>query len=63
MRRHVSDVAFTASVKAEQEARGSRAAYARMEQGRGWSDRVDARLAAFLAERDSFYLATTNAEG
>jgi uncharacterized protein len=62
-RRPVSDVAFTPSVKAAQTRRGSRAAYARMEDGRGWADRIDARLAAFIAERDSFYLGTTNAEG
>lgn len=61
--RPVSDIAFTPSVKAAQAERGSRPAYARMEEGRGWPDRIDARLAAFIAERDSFYLGTTNAEG
>ena len=34
-----------------------------MEQKGGWRDTVTEDLAAFLAERDSFYLATTNAEG
>lgn len=58
-----SDVAFTPAVKAEQERRGSRRAYARMEQGAGWSTTADERLRAFLAERDSFYLATASAEG
>ena len=58
-----SDVAFTAAVKAEQERRGSRAAYARMEQGDGWETRVTPELAAFLAQRDSFYLGTASAVG
>ena len=63
MREFVSDIAFTPSVKAAQEQRGSRRGYARMEQKGSWSDTVTDDLAAFLAERDSFYLATTNPEG
>jgi hypothetical protein len=58
-----SDIAFTPAVKAEQERRGSRAAYARMEQGEGWETRVTPELAAFLAERDSLYLGTASAAG
>lgn len=58
-----TDVAFTESVKAIQTRKGSRDAYARVEERGGWRDRVDAELAAFLAERDSFYLATANAQG
>jgi predicted pyridoxine 5'-phosphate oxidase superfamily flavin-nucleotide-binding protein len=58
-----SDVAFTPAVKIEQERRGSRAAYARMEQGEGWETRVTPELAAFLAERDSLYLGTASAAG
>jgi predicted pyridoxine 5'-phosphate oxidase superfamily flavin-nucleotide-binding protein len=58
-----SDVAFTPAVKAEQERRGSRAAYARMEEGEGWETRVTPDLAAFLAERDSLYLGTASAAG
>lgn len=34
-----------------------------MEQKGGWHDRVTPDLAAFIAERDSFYLATASAEG
>lgn len=60
---HVSDVAFTAAVKAVQERLGSRAGYARMERTAGWPERVTPELAAFLAERDSFYLATASAAG
>ncbi len=59
----VSDIAFTPAVKAQQEKRGSRAGYVRMEQKRGWQDRVTPELAAFIGERDSFYLATANGAG
>jgi uncharacterized protein len=60
---YTSDVAFTPAVKAEQERRGSRPQYARMERTRGWRSTVTPELAAFLAERNSFYLATANAAG
>ena len=59
----VSDIAFTPAVKAQQERKGSRASYARMETGRGWSDRVTPELEAFIAARDSFYFGTASAEG
>ncbi len=59
----VSDIAFTPAVKAWQARLGSRAGYARMAEKRDWSDSVTPDLAAFLAERDSFYLATASAEG
>jgi predicted pyridoxine 5'-phosphate oxidase superfamily flavin-nucleotide-binding protein len=58
-----SDVAFTASVKAVQERRGSRKSYRRMEEGGSWETRVTPELAAFLVERDSAYLATANSAG
>ena len=58
-----SDVAFTSTVKAIQAQRGSRESYARMEAKGGWATTVDPVLAAFLAEADSFYLATANAAG
>jgi predicted pyridoxine 5'-phosphate oxidase superfamily flavin-nucleotide-binding protein len=58
-----TDVAFTDSVKEIQTRKGSRAPYAKLEQRGGWKDRVTPELAAFLAERDSFYLATANALG
>lgn len=59
----ISDIAFTPAVKAQQERMGSRKAYHRMEERGGWNDRVDAELAAFIAERDSFYLGTASADG
>ncbi len=63
MTRPVSDIAFTPAVKAVQKRNGSRAGYARMEKKGGWRDTVTPDLAAFLAERDSFYLATASGEG
>ncbi len=59
----VSDIAFTPAVKALQERNGSRAGYARMAERKDWHDTVTPDLAAFLAERDSFYLASASAEG
>jgi hypothetical protein len=58
-----SDVAFTPAVKAIQTRKGSRHGYAQVEQNGGWRTEVDDNLAAFLAEANSFYLATANAEG
>ncbi len=58
-----SDIAFTPTVKAAQEARGSRRGYAKMEAKGGWRDTVTPDLAAFIAGRDSFYLGTANADG
>ncbi len=58
-----SDVAFTPAVKAIQTRKGSRSAYARMEQSGGWETEVTDELAAFVAEQRSFFMATANAEG
>ena len=63
MTSYTSDIAFTPAVKALQERNGSRRAYARMEQNGGWSREITDEIAAFIAERDSFYIATTNAQG
>ena len=59
----VSDIAFTPTVKGIQQRLGSRQSYARMEQGKGWQSKVSPELAAFIAERDTFFLGTANAEG
>jgi uncharacterized protein len=59
---YASDVAFTPAVKAVQTRKGSRGAYARVEQS-GWRTEIDEQLAAFLSERDSLYLATATADG
>ncbi|MGH6748168.1 MAG: pyridoxamine 5'-phosphate oxidase family protein [Methyloceanibacter sp.] len=58
-----SDIAFSPSVKAVQERRGSRAGYAKMETKGGFAVEIDDDLAAFIADQHSFYLATANAEG
>ena len=63
MHQTTSDIAFTPAVKAIQSRRGSRASYEKAEETRPWPDRITPDLAAFLAERDSVYLATANAEG
>lgn len=66
MSQPISDIAFTPAVKAAQEKRGSRKAYAKMEQ-RGqqgpWGDVITPELAGFIAERDSLYLGTASADG
>ena len=58
-----SDIAFSSSVKAAQERRGSRAAYVRMEKNGGFATAIDAPLANFIAGARSFYLATANRDG
>jgi uncharacterized protein len=58
-----SDIAFTLSVKAVQERRGSRRGYAQMEEKGGWATTVSPDLAAFIAEVRSFYLATASKDG
>ncbi|MCH8881833.1 MAG: pyridoxamine 5'-phosphate oxidase family protein [Planctomycetes bacterium] len=63
MEHPVSDIAFTSSVKAVQERLGSRKGYASMEQSGGWDDRVTPELATFIGERDTMFIATTNADG
>lgn len=62
-RKFPSDIAFTDAVKSQQEAKGSRTAYARMESGAGWENTVTPDLAGFLSEMDMFYLGTANASG
>ena len=63
MKPPVSDVAFTSSVKAQQQRLGSRNGYASLETKGGWSDVITDDLAAFIAERDSLYLGTASSEG
>ncbi len=63
MTSHTSDVAFSPAVKAAQSRLGSRGGYARMEQKGGWRNTITEELAQFIAERDSFYIATASADG
>jgi uncharacterized protein len=58
-----SDVAFTPAVKAIQARKGSRETYAHVEQNGGWRTEIDENLAAFLADTNSFYLATASGDG
>lgn len=62
-RTYASDVAFSPTVKAIQARKGSRDAYASMEQGGGWSREISADLAAFVEAQTSVFLGTANADG
>ncbi|MEL7348176.1 MAG: pyridoxamine 5'-phosphate oxidase family protein [Pseudomonadota bacterium] len=57
------DIAFTPAVKALQESQGSRAGYARFEERPLSADRIGPEEAAFIAARDSFYLASVSETG
>jgi len=57
------DVAFTPAVKAVQARKGSREAYAHVEQHGGWRTEIDDNLAGLLGQTNSFYLATASADG
>ncbi|QCB56443.1 pyridoxamine 5'-phosphate oxidase family protein [Sphingopyxis sp. PAMC25046] len=55
---------FDDAVKAEQERHGSRAAYLKMDANAdGTPDALTAKEIAFIEQRDSFYIASVNAEG
>lgn len=59
-----AELAFTPSVEAEQERRGTRAAYARLARMPGRRREVlGAAEAGFISERDSFYLASVSETG
>jgi predicted pyridoxine 5'-phosphate oxidase superfamily flavin-nucleotide-binding protein len=58
-----SDVAFTPAVKAIQARKGSREAFAQVEERGGWRTEIDENLAAFLADVNSLYFATASADG
>jgi predicted pyridoxine 5'-phosphate oxidase superfamily flavin-nucleotide-binding protein len=53
-----SKIVFTPAVRALQEVDGSRASYAKNDLGEPHHDRLGEREAAFIAMRDSFYMAT-----
>jgi predicted pyridoxine 5'-phosphate oxidase superfamily flavin-nucleotide-binding protein len=58
-----AEIAFTEAVKSVQEAQGSRAAYARMEEGEASHHVLGEPEASFIAARDSFYMATVSETG
>lgn len=57
------EIGFTGAVKALQTERGSRAAYARGEEGPRRAHLLTDRERAFIAARDSFYIATVSETG
>jgi predicted pyridoxine 5'-phosphate oxidase superfamily flavin-nucleotide-binding protein len=58
-----AEIAFTPQVRAVQERQGSRRSYARLEDGAPNHDRLGEREAAFIAARDSFYIASVGETG
>jgi hypothetical protein len=62
MIKNFGEIAFTPGVKAAQEALGSRESYARLE-GVERRNRLTAEEIEFIAQRDSFYLATVGENG
>jgi predicted pyridoxine 5'-phosphate oxidase superfamily flavin-nucleotide-binding protein len=62
-REYSSDVAFTPTIKAIQTRKGSRQAYARMEEGGGWRTTITSDLAEFIAAQTSIFLGTASADG
>jgi uncharacterized protein len=58
-----AELAFTPAVKAAQVREGSRDAYRKLEEGEPHHDRLGPAEAAFLAARDSFYLASLGETG
>ena len=63
MSHRFADIAFTPNVQQMQERHGSRAQYARMQESGGPNDALGPREAEFLAQADSFYLATVSETG
>jgi len=60
---YTSDVAFSDTVKSVQTRKGSRSAYARMEEGGAWERSITSDLKAEIEAQTSVFLATANAAG
>ncbi|MGH6933700.1 MAG: pyridoxamine 5'-phosphate oxidase family protein [Dongiaceae bacterium] len=58
-----AEIAFTPNVKKKQELQGSRRSYERVEQGAAGNDVLGSNEADYIAERDSFYMATVSETG
>src|SRR4051812_1131065 len=58
-----AQLAFTDAVRAHQEEHRSRRSYARLEEGPRTPDVLSSAEAGFIKDRDSFYLASTGADG
>jgi len=63
MAHQFATIMFTDEVKAAQEHVGSRSQYQRFTAGSGPNDALSAKEADFIAQRDSLYMATVNADG
>ena len=63
MAHQFAELMFTQSVKAAQEQYGSRARLERFTAMAGPNDELTEREAGFIAERDTFYMATVNEDG
>ena len=63
MSHQFAELMFTKGVKAAQEQYGSRARLERFTSMAGPNDELGERESAFIAERDTFYLATVNEDG
>lgn len=57
------EIAFSDTVKALQEIKGSRAAYARFEDAPSRGDKIGPDEAVFISQRDSFYMASISETG
>jgi predicted pyridoxine 5'-phosphate oxidase superfamily flavin-nucleotide-binding protein len=62
-RTYASDVAFSDTVKAVQARKGSRPAYARMEQGGSWERSITPDLKVEIETQTSVFLATASRDG
>jgi hypothetical protein len=58
-----AEIAFTPAVQARQQARGSRASYARFAEGEPRNDRLGQKEIDFIQARDGFYLASVSETG
>jgi uncharacterized protein len=63
MARAITEIAFTDAVRAEQVRNGSREAYRRFDDDPNRRDTLSAQERGFIAERDSFYMATVGENG
>jgi len=63
MSHQFAEIMFTESVKAAQEHYGSRARLERFTSMAGPNDYLSEREAGFIAQRDTFYMATVNEDG
>ena len=58
-----ADILFSAPVKGMQSAMHSRSSFAKWEQHKDFNNRIDERVAAFIAARDSFYMGSVSPDG